>query len=55
MIGVTAFELAAYRGGRPLSLAPVLPITVTWQYTDTDAAGLDEDHLNLYRLMDDCR
>ena len=51
-IGVTAFALASYRGGQPVSLTPLLPITITWQYTDTDVAGLDEDALGLYRLME---
>ncbi|MDY6877644.1 MAG: hypothetical protein SWK90_15790, partial [Chloroflexota bacterium] len=52
LISVTAFELAAYRDGQPVSLTPSLPITVTWQYTDTDVIGLDEDALGLHRLME---
>jgi hypothetical protein len=32
LIGVTAFTLAACRGGQPISLTPSIPITVTWQY-----------------------
>ena len=52
LIGVTAFTLAACQGGQPVSLTSSLPITVTWQYTDTDVAGLDEDALGLYRLME---
>jgi len=52
LIGVTAFTLAAYRGRQPISLTPLLPITVTWQYTDSDVVGLDEDFLGLYRLTE---
>jgi hypothetical protein len=52
LIGITAFNLTAYRGGQPISMAPLLPITVTWQYTDTDVAGLDESNLTLYRLLE---
>jgi len=52
LIGVTTFALAVCRGGQPISLTPPLPITVTWQYTDTDVEGLDEDALDLYCLME---
>ncbi|MCK4316536.1 MAG: hypothetical protein KAX24_12270, partial [Anaerolineae bacterium] len=52
LIGVTAFTLSACRGGQPVSLTPSLPVTITWQYIDTDVAGLDEDALSLYRLME---
>jgi hypothetical protein len=52
LVGITAFTLAAYRGGQPILTAPHLPITVTWQYTDTDVAGLDEGSLSLYRLLE---
>ncbi|MDY7076247.1 MAG: hypothetical protein SXV54_04900 [Chloroflexota bacterium] len=52
-LGVTAFRLAAYQGGQPISLT--LPVTVTWRYTDADVAGLDEDHLDLYRLTESDR
>jgi hypothetical protein len=52
LVGVTAFALAACQGGQPISLTLPLPITITWQYTDTDVAGLDEDALGLYRLME---
>ena len=52
LVGVTAFTLAACRGGQPISLTSSLPVTITWQYTDTGVAGLDEDALGLYRLMD---
>ena len=55
LIGVTAFTLVAYRGGQPISMTPLLPITVTWQYADTDVAGLDEDSLGLYRMTGDNR
>jgi hypothetical protein len=48
---VTAFQLAAYRDGQPVSLTPPLPITVTWQYKDADIAGLDENELGLYRWI----
>ena len=48
---ITAFRLAAYRDGQPVSLTPPLPITVTWQYLDTDVTGLDEDELGLYRWI----
>jgi hypothetical protein len=43
-----AFQLAAYRDGQPVSLTLPLPVTVTWQYTDADVAGLSEDRLALY-------
>jgi hypothetical protein len=43
-----AFQLAAYRDGQPVSLTLSLPVTVTWQYTDADVAGLSEDRLDLY-------
>jgi len=49
---VTAFRLAAYRGEQPTTLSLILPVTVTWQYTDTDVAGLDEEQLELYRLTE---
>ncbi|MCK4450705.1 MAG: hypothetical protein KAX26_08950, partial [Anaerolineae bacterium] len=52
LVGVTAFTLAACQGGQPVSLTPSIPITVTWQYRDTDVAELDEDALGLYRLME---
>ena len=55
LIGITAFTLATYQGGQPLPTTPLLPITVTWQYTDTDVAGLDEDGLGLYRMAEDNR
>jgi len=58
LIGVTAFTLAAYQDGQQIpshSMTPLLPITVTWQYTDTDVVGLDEDGLGLYRLTEDDR
>jgi hypothetical protein len=45
---IAAFRLAAYQNGQPVSLTPPLPITVTWQYLDTDITGLDEDGLGLY-------
>jgi hypothetical protein len=48
---ITAFRLAAYRDGQPVSLTPPLPITVTWQYEDADVAGLDENELGLYRWI----
>jgi hypothetical protein len=47
-----AFQLAASRGGQPVSLALGLPATVTWRYTDGDVAGLDEDEIGLYHLTD---
>jgi len=55
LVGVTGFTLAAYRDRRPISMTPLLPITVTWRYTDTDVAGLDEDGLGLYRVTGDNR
>jgi len=48
---VSAFRLAAYRKGEPVSLTFPLPVTVTWQYTDTDVIGLDEEELGLYHLL----
>ncbi len=51
-LGVAAFRLTAYREGQPVSLTLPLPVTVTWQYTDTDVMGLDENHLGLYRLTE---
>ena len=45
---VAAFRLAAYRDRQPVSLTLPLPVTVTWQYTDADVAGLSEDELALY-------
>jgi hypothetical protein len=47
-----AFQLAAYRGGQPVSLTLGLPATVTWRYADDDVAGLDEEEIGLYRLTD---
>jgi hypothetical protein len=47
-----AFQLAAYRGGQPVSLTLGLPATVTWRYTDDDVARLDEEKLGLYHLTD---
>ena len=35
-----------------MSLTLPFPVTVTWQYTDTDVVGLDEEELGLYRLME---
>jgi hypothetical protein len=55
LVGVTAFALAAYRDGQPVSMTPLFPITVVWQYTDTDVAGLDEDSLGLYRMAENTR
>ena len=55
LAGVTAFSLTAYRSGQQVSLSLLRPVTVTWQYTDVDVAGLDEDALDLYRLMEDGR
>ncbi len=58
LIGVTAFTLAAYRDGQPIPselMTLLLPITVTWQYTDADVMGLDEDSLGLYRMTADNR
>jgi hypothetical protein len=52
LISVSAFQLAAYRGEQPVSLTMSAPVTVTWRYTNTDVAGLDENRLNLYRLME---
>ncbi len=51
LVGVTAFELAAYWDGRPISLTFASPVMVTWQYTDPDVAGLDEGALGLYALV----
>jgi hypothetical protein len=51
-LGVVAFQLAAYQGGQPVPLSLLRPVTVTWQYTDTDVAELDEDALGLYRLAE---
>jgi hypothetical protein len=48
---ITAFQLAAYQDGQPISLTPPLPITVTWQYADADVAGLNENELGLYRWI----
>jgi hypothetical protein len=48
LAGVAAFELAAYQDGQPILITPLLPITVTWQYTDADVSSLDEDSLDLY-------
>jgi hypothetical protein len=45
---VTAFRLAAYQDGQPVSLTPRLPITITWQYPDSVVRGLNKDALNLY-------
>lgn len=50
-----AFMLEAYRDGQPISLTPALPVSLTWQYTDTHAANLDEERLGLYRLAEDGR
>ena len=54
-LGVFAFGLTAYRGEQPVSLTPLRLITVTWQYTDTDVAGLDEDNLGLYHVTENSR
>jgi len=62
LVGVAAFDLAAYRDGQPILITPLLPITVTWQYTDADmsrdadmfrdadVSSLDEDSLDLYHI-----
>jgi len=49
-LGVTAFSLDAHQAGQPVPFTPTLPITVTWNYTGTEAATLDEDALGLYHL-----
>ncbi len=46
---VTGFRLTAYRNGQPISLTFVLPITVTWQYTNTDVTVYNEERLGLAR------
>jgi len=52
-LGIVAFELAAYRGGQPITSVLCCPITVTWRYTDTEMVGLDENALGLYRMTAD--
>jgi len=52
-LGVSAFDLRAYRGGEPVSPTLSCPITVTWQYSDTEVTGLYESGLGLYSLASD--
>ena len=49
---MTAFRLSTYREAQPVSLTLGLPVTVTWRYSDTEIAGLDEDGLALEYLME---
>lgn len=51
-LGIVAFELAAYRGGQPVTSALSCPISVTWRYTDTQINGVDENALGLYRMTE---
>jgi hypothetical protein len=53
LVGVSAFQLTAYRGNQLVSLTLPLPVTVTWRYKSVDVIGLDEDRLSLHRLTED--
>ncbi len=44
-----AFRLTPCQGQQAVSPTLLLPVTVTWQYTSADVAGMDEDELDLYR------
>lgn len=52
-LAIVGFSLSAYRGGQPISLTLQHPVSVTWAYKDTDLAGLKEEEMGLYQLMDD--
>ncbi|MCX7683253.1 MAG: hypothetical protein N2508_15020 [Anaerolineae bacterium] len=54
-LGIMGFNLSAYRGGQPISLTFQLPVTVIWTYEESDLAGLKEDELGLYQLLDNQR
>jgi hypothetical protein len=47
-LDIAAFRLTTCPGEQPISPTLLLPVTVTWQYTDTDVVGLDENKLHLY-------
>ena len=51
-LGVSAFRLTAYWGGQPISLTLLRPVTVTWRYSESDVAGLNEDALGLYYVTE---
>jgi hypothetical protein len=53
LVGVSAFQLATYQQGKPISLTLSLPVTVTWRYKDTDIEGLNKDGLHLYHWTQD--
>jgi hypothetical protein len=44
------FSLTALLNGQPTSLTFARPVTLTWQYGETDVAGLDEGALRLFAL-----
>ncbi|MEE8389179.1 MAG: CARDB domain-containing protein, partial [Anaerolineae bacterium] len=48
LLAIEAFRLTTCQGEPPVSPTLLLPVTVTWQYTDMDVVGLDEDKLGLY-------
>jgi hypothetical protein len=52
LLNLVAFQLTAHREGQPVSLTLPFPVTVTWQYTDTDVVGLDKQEIGLYRLTE---
>ncbi len=45
---IEAFQLTVCQGEPPISPTLLLPVTVTWQYTDTDVVGMDENKLRLH-------
>jgi hypothetical protein len=52
---IAAFRLTTCYGEPPVTPTLLLPVTVTWQYTDTDVVGLDENKLGLYHWMESSR
>ena len=44
-----AFRLAAYQDGQTVAYPFNRPLTVTWWYTDSDIAGMDEADLDFFR------
>jgi hypothetical protein len=55
LLDIAAFRLTTCQGEQPISPTLLLPVTVTWQYTDTDVVGLDENKLYLYHWTESSR
>jgi hypothetical protein len=52
---IAAFRLTTCPDEQPISPTLLLPITVTWRYTDTDVIGLNEDELYLHHWTESSR